>query len=195
MIRRLLSRAMAKRALLAALASGFLALLIPPSAGAGLLLGTPTTTVPSSLIDPLSSLSSGLPANDFLLPIEITGASGLQDWSFDLNFTDGVVSPADAGGLFQSVYQAAFNAADPTPSNILSSGFLVPGSLQGIAGFSSGVSGDGLLAFVLFQQLMPGVDPGFSLSNVVINQAPEPGTLALLASVLVVLGGRRILRG
>ena len=42
---------------------------------------------------------------------------------------------------------------------------------------------------------MPGVDPGFSISNAVINnQAPEPGTLALLASTLVVLGGRRILR-
>ena len=119
----------------------------------------------------------------------------MQDWSFELNYTDGVVSPVDAGGLFQSVYQAEFNASDPTLSNITSSGLLLPGSLLGIAGFSSGVSGDGLLAFVLFQQLVPGVDPGFSVSNVVINQAPEPGTLALLASALVVLGGRRILRG
>ena len=77
---------------------------------AGILPGTPTTTVPSSLFDPLGTLTSPLPANEFLLPIEITGASGLQDWSFDLNFTDGVVSPLDVGGLFQSVYQAEFNA-------------------------------------------------------------------------------------
>jgi hypothetical protein len=195
MIRNLLFRSVAKRALLVAVASGFLALVASPWAGAGVLPGTPTTTVPSSLFDPLGSLSSPLPAGEFLLPIEITGASGLQDWSFDLNFTDGVVVPVDAGGLFQSVYQAEFNAADPTLSNITSSGFLFPGSLQGIAGFSSGVSGDGLLAVVLFQQLVPGVDPGFSISNAVINQAPEPGTLALLASVLVLVGGRRILRG
>ena len=194
MIRRLLFRAMAKRALLVALASGFLALVASPWVGAGILPGTPTTSIPSSLSDPLSTLSSPLPANEFLLPIEITGANRLQDWNFDLNFTDGVVSPVDAGGLFQSVYQAELNASDPTLSDILSSGFLAPGSLQQIAGFSSGVSGDGLLAYVLFQQLMPGVDPGFSISNVVINQAPEPGTLALLASALLILGGRRILR-
>jgi hypothetical protein len=119
----------------------------------------------------------------------------LQDWSFDLSFIDGVVSPLDVGGLFQSVYQAEFNASDPTLSNFTSSGFLFPGLLQGIAGFSSGVSGDGLLAYVLFQQLGPG-DPGFSIGNAVINQVPEPGTLTLLASALVVvLGGRRILRG
>ncbi len=194
MIRRLLCRAVAKRALLIALASGFLALVASPWAGAGILVGTPTTSVPSSLFDPLASLSNPLPDPQFLLPIEITGAIGLQDWSFDLNFTDGVVSPVNAG-LFQGVYQAAFNVSDPTLSDITSSGLLLPGSLQGIAGFSSGVSGDGLLAFVLFQQLMPGVDPGFSISNAVTTQAaPEPGTLALLAGVLAVLGGRRILR-
>lgn len=174
MIQRLLFRAIAKRALLFALASGFLALGAPPWAGAGILLGTPTTTVPSSLSEPLSTLSSPLPNNEFLLPVEITGASGLQNWSFDVNFTAGVVIPVDAGGFFQSVYQAEFNVSDPTLSDILSGGLLVPGSLLGIAGFSSGVSGDGLLAFVLFQQLMPGVDPGFSISNAVINQAPEP---------------------
>ena len=200
MIRRLLCRAVAKRALLIALASGFLSLVASPWAGAGILVGTPTTSVPSSLFDPLASLSDPLPDPQFLLPIEITGAIGLQDWSFDLNFTDGVVSPVDAFGLYQSVYQAEFNNADATLPNailsdITSSGFPGAGVLAGIAGFSSGVSGDGLLAFVLFQQLMPGVDPGFSVSNVVINQAPEPGTLALLARALVVLGGRRILRG
>jgi hypothetical protein len=172
------------------------ALIVPSLGGQAALIspGTPTTSIPSALVDPVSSLSSPLPAGEFLLPIEITGAIGLQDWSFDLNFTDGVVSPLDVGGLFQSVYQAAFNAADPTPSNITSSGFLFPGSLQGIAGFSSGVTGDGLLAYVLFEQLTPGVDPGFSISNAVITQAaPEPATLALLAGALVVLGGRRIL--
>jgi hypothetical protein len=185
-----------KRGLLLALASGFLALVAPPWAEAGILPGTPTTSIPSSLFDPLGSLSPPLPANEFLLPIEITSANGLQDWSFDLNFTDGVVTPVDAGGLFQSVYQTEFNTSDPTLSNITTSGFLVPGSLQGIAGFSSGVSGDGLLAYVLFEQLMPGVDPGFSISNAVITQAaPEPAALVLLASAFILLGGRKILSG
>ena len=64
-----------KRAFLVALACAFLALVAPPWAGAGLLLGPPTTTVPSSLFDPVGSLSSPLPGNEFLLPIEITGAS------------------------------------------------------------------------------------------------------------------------
>src|SRR5215510_3790009 len=106
MVGTLLSWAMAKRALLVTLASGFLALGAPPWAGADILPGTPTTTVPSSLFDPPpGTLSSPLPANQFLLPIEITGAIGLQDWSFDLNFDDSIVSPVDAGGLYQSVYQ------------------------------------------------------------------------------------------
>ena len=126
MIQGLLFPAVAKRALLVALASGFLALVAPPWAGAAILPGTTTTTVPSCLSDPLGTLSSPLPANQFLLPIEITGASGLQDWSFDLNFTDGVVSPVDAGGFFQSVYQAEFNAADPTLSDILKQRLPVP---------------------------------------------------------------------
>lgn len=160
--------------------------------------GLPTTSVPSDLFDPLSTLSSPLPDSEFLLPIEITGANGLQDWGFDLNFTDGVVIPVDAGGLYQSVYQSDFNASDPTLSNITSSGFLLLGSpqdtLQGMAGFSSGASGDGLLAYILFEQLLPGVNPGFSISGVTIRQTPEPGTLALLASGLLLLNSLRLLR-
>src|SRR5215510_1680436 len=165
---------MAKRALLVALATGFLALVAPPWAGAGPVIspGPPTTSIPSSLFDPLASLSPPLPGDEFLLPIEITGANGLQDWSFDLNFDDSVVIALDAGGLYQSVYQAEFNGSDPTLSNITSSGFLFLGSLQGIAGFSSGVSGDGLLAYVLFE-FQPGKQdpfPAFSVSGVTINQ-------------------------
>jgi len=185
-------------ALIASLGFGLLALVATPWAGAGVTPGTPTTTVPSSLVDPLGNLSP-LSPGQFLLPIEITGAIGLQDWSFDLNFNDTVVSPADVGGLFQSVYQAEFNAAYPTASNITSSGLvdlLNPSGLQGIAGFSSGVSGDGLLAYVLFE-FVPGQQdpfPEFSVSNVTTAQAPEPGTLALLAGALMLLGRRRHVR-
>ena len=154
--------------------------------------GTPTTTVPSSLFDPLASLSSPLPPNQFLLPIAISGANGLQDWSFDLLFDASVVNPADDGGLYQSVYQAEFNATDPTLSNITSSGFFLT-SLDGIAGFSSGVSGDGLLAFILFEFLpnQQDNDPAFSVANATTQQAPEPETLALMICGMLLLGAAR----
>lgn len=152
--------------------------------------GTPTTSVPSSLDDPLGSLSLGLQPGQFLLPIEITGASGLQNWSFDLTFDGTVVAPLDGGGLYFSVYQAEFSGADPTLSNIASSGLSLPGLLEGIAGFSSGVSGDGLLAFVLFEFLsgQETNDPGFGIDNPSIQQAPEPGTVTLLAAAVLMLG-------
>lgn len=174
-----------------------LLLLACGSVGAALISpGTPTNSVPGTLFDPLSTLASPLPADEFLLPVEITGANGLQDWSYDLLFDASVVSPLDVGGLYQSVYQAEFSAADPTVSNITSSGF--PGSLDGIAGFSSGVSGNGLLNFVLFQYL-PGQqtnDPGFSVDNVtIVQQAPEPGTIFLLSVAWLGLFLIRLHRG
>jgi hypothetical protein len=184
---------------LSALAIAVLAALASYAAAADPIVspGTPTTTVPASLFDPLSSLTSPLPAGEFLLPINVSGANGLQDWSFDLNFNDGVVNPLDVGGLFQSVYQAQFSASDPTLSNVTSSGVLFPGSpqdtLQGIAGFSSAVSGDGLLAYILFQRLVPDANPGFSISGVTVNQTPEPATLVLVASGLALLGRRRLI--
>jgi hypothetical protein len=168
------------------------------AATAAILPGTPTTTVPSALFDPLCplscTLSSPLPGTQFLLPIEITGAIGLQSWSFDLLFDNTVVNPADDFGLYQSVYQAEFSVADPTLSNITSSGLPLAGDLLGIAGFSSGVSGNGLLAFVLFD-FVPGQearDPGFHIDNPTVQQVPEPTALALLAPCLMLLALRRM---
>ena len=156
--------------------------------------GTPTITVPSSLSDPLGTLTSPLPTGEFLLPIEITGAAGLQSWSFDVLFDDSIATPKDVFGLFGSVYQAAFNATDPTLSDITASGFLSPGvGLQGVAGFSSGVSGDGLLAYILFA-FQPGQDefPSFSIANATVQQAPEPGTIVLLVGSLLLLSILRV---
>ena len=155
--------------------------------------GTPTTNVPSSLFDPLSSLSTPLPVNQFLLPVEITDVNGLQTWSFDLLFDASVVTPADDFGLYQSVYQAEFNAADSTLSDITSSGFPFSGLLEGIAGFSSGVSGDGLLAYVLFEFLQGQEEgkPDFRIENATVQQAPEPATISLLAAALLILAFAR----
>jgi len=166
------------------------AVVVPAGAAAVISAGTPTTTVPTTLADPLGSLSLGLQSGQFLLPIEITGASGLQDWNFDLTFDGAVVAPLDVGGLFQSVYQAEFSDVDPTLSDITSGGLSLPGVLQGIAGFSSGLSGDGVLAFVLFEFLpnQIGNDPGFGIGNPPVQPVPEPGTVLLLAAALLALG-------
>jgi hypothetical protein len=170
--------------------AALVAVSMPRAEAAVISPGTPTTTVPSSLSDPLSTLTSPLPTGEFLLPIEITGAAGLQSWSFDVLFDGTIATPFDAGGLSQSVYQAEFNGTDPTLSNITSSGFVFPGVLQGVAGFSSGVSGDGLLAYILFA-FQPGQQdpfPSFSIDNATVQQAPEPGTLVLLGGGLLLLG-------
>jgi hypothetical protein len=156
--------------------------------------GTPTSSVPAALDDPSATLSDPLPSGRFLLPIQISDASGLQDWSFDLTFDDTVVQPVDAGGMTQQVYAAEFSDADPTLSGITSSGLLVTDALVGIAGFSSGVSGDGLLAFVLFEFLegQDEQDPNFGIENPSIGQSvPEPGTMLLLATALLTLGWAR----
>jgi hypothetical protein len=180
---------MLNRALRAAVAAvPFLMLAsLPASAMPMISAGIQTTTVPTALFDPLSSLFSPLPAGQFLLPVEITGATGLQDWSFDLTFNESVVNLLDVGGLYQSVYQTEFNSTDMTLSNITSSGLPGMDVLEGIAGFSSGVSGDGTLAYILFEyaQGQENNDPGFGIENPTISQAPEPETLALLASGLV----------
>jgi PEP-CTERM motif len=161
--------------------------------------GTQTTSVPAAIYDPLLTLTDPLPMGQFLLPIEITGASGLQDWSFDLTFDENVVAPLDVSGLYQSVYQAEFSAVDPTLSNITSSGLLGTGVLEGIAGFSSGVSGNGLLAFVLFEYLpdQSGNDPNFGIEtqDPPIQQVPEPGTMLLLVLALLTLARMQRVRG
>lgn len=163
---------------------------VGPLHAAVITAGTPTPSVPADLVDPLATLADPLATGRFVLPIEITGASGLQDWSFDLGFDETVAMPIDVGGLYQSVYQAAFNANDPTPSEITSSGLALSGRLEGIAGFSSGASGDGTLVYVLFQYQpgQEGNDPGFDIGDPPTAPVPEPGTMLLLAAALLALG-------
>lgn len=173
---------------------------VPASAAPTISAGSPSTSVPAALYDPFGSLVPPLPAEQFLLPVEITGATGLQDWGFDLTFDASVVSPIDVGGLYQSVYQAEFNSVDAILSEITSSGFLLGGVLEGIAGFSSWASGDGTLAYILFEYLpgQAGNDPDFGIEDATTTQSvPEPATLALLAGGLAALSGlrRRPLRG
>ena len=156
--------------------------------------GTPTAGVPASLHDPLATLTDPLPAGRFLLPIEVSGASDLQDWLFDLGFDDAVVAPLDLGGLFQHVYQAEFSITDSTLSDITSSGLVLPGALLGVAGFYSwGVGGDGTLAYLLFEYRAgrEGDDPGFVIDPPGPQPVPEPAVPWLLGSALLALVATR----
>lgn len=163
---------------------------VGPLHAAVITAGTATATVPAALSDPLATLVDPLPAGRLLLPIEVAGAVDLQDWRLDLAFDAGVVAPLDVGGLYPSVYAASFGAADPTISDITSSGLALSGRLDGIAGFSRGASGDGTLAYVLFQYQpgQEGNDPGFDIGDPPTAPVPEPGTMLLLAAALLALG-------
>ncbi|KQP49647.1 hypothetical protein ASF44_03390 [Pseudorhodoferax sp. Leaf274] len=145
--------------------------------------GSPVTTVPAYV-------PAVLGAEQFLLPIEVREAANLQEWSFDLAFDPAVVQQVDLGGFYYGVYAAQFSTAQPELSSIVSSGLLLDGKLVGVAGFSGGISGDGLLAYIAFEFLAPGQDPGFEVGNVP-QPIPEPGTVALMAVGLALLAGRR----
>lgn len=170
------------------------ALLLAGAAQAALITpGTPVTGVPAALHDPLATLTDPLPVGRFLLPIEVSAASGLQDWAFDLGFDDAVVAPLDLGGLFQHAYQAEFSAADPTLSDLTSSGLVLPGALLGVAGFSWGASGDGTLAYLLFEYRLgrEGDDPGFVIDPPAPQPVPEPPLPWLLGAALMALAATR----
>ena len=149
-------------------------------------VGSPTTTVPSYFG------SGALATDQFLIPVNVSGAVDLQDWQFDFSFDPTVVSQIEP---FFTPYSFGLYAAqfDPVDASSLSSptsaGFtLIPGSIEQIAGFSQGVNGNGTLVFLAFETLQPDMNPGFALSNVSPVQVvpptlpvPEPSALALLA--------------
>lgn len=157
-----------------------------PMAGAQALVisaGSPVTVAPAYV-------PAVLGAGQFLLSIEVREAANLQEWSFDLAFDPAVVRQVDLGGFYYGVYAAQFSMAQPELSSIVSSGLLLDGQLVGVAGFSGGISGNGLLGYIAFEFLVPGQDPGFEVGNVP-QPVPEPGTVALMGVGLTLLAGRR----
>jgi hypothetical protein len=149
--------------------------------------GSTTTTVPGYV-------GATLGPDQFLLPIAVTGAVGLQDWQFDLTFNPLVVQRADVGGFYQGVFGTEFNSVEPVLSSITSGGFDLGGLLDDVAGFSSGVSGNGLLAYIGFEFLrgQTGMDPGFVIGDVIAPQPmPEPTSIALVALGLGIAVTRR----
>jgi hypothetical protein len=158
------------------------------TAGAGL------TTVPNGLQDPLGSLS--LSPEQFLVPVRIDGADNLQQWQFSLRFDADVATPVDGGGLYASVYQSDLGG---DISQITSSGFLFGGQLEDVSGyFAPSVTGNGVIAYVLFQYLsgQVGEDPAVRTGDDASPPAsslPEPSTLSLVG-LAALLGAWRVQR-
>ncbi len=159
----------------------------------------PTTSVPSYLSDGsyLFGITVTLGADQFLLPVGITGAVNLQNWQFDLTFNNSVVQEVDPLDGSSGIYGARFTPGDANSLSFILAGFPLNslGRVDGVAGdypsLLNGPSGNGVLAYILFG-FIPGQEannPNFAIANATIQQLPEPGTLALLATNLMMLLG------
>lgn len=175
-------------------------LLASPSRAAVISPGTPTTTVPTFLTDgsyPFG-ITVSLGPDQFLLPVEITGAANLQTWQFDLTFDSNVVQEVDPGDGTVGIYGAEFTPGVPNSLSFILGGFPLTGLVDDVAGsypsLIDGPSGDGGLAYILFEYVsgQQTNDPGFGIDNSTVSQqVPAPGTLALLIPALASLGLRR----
>ena len=173
----------------ALLSACLLAVTSGPGAAASLSIGTPLATAPGYL-PPLAP-------DTFLVPIEVSGAVGLQTWQFSLHFDNTVVEEVDPFDGSAGIYGARFTA-DPGSMSFVLGGFPLNGLglVDTIAGFYpdlvDGVTGDGALVFVLFTRLpgQDGNDPGFVItgSDVGPTAVPEPAAWMLMAPGLALLG-------
>ena len=175
--------------------------------------GTPITNnadVPTYLTDGSYLFGITVPplgASDFLLPIEIAGADNLQSWQFTLSFNNTVVNEVDPLDGSAGIYGAEFTPGDPNTLSFILSGFPnnSSGEVDTVAGeypslLTGGPSGDGPLAFILFEFLPGQADnnPNFTIQDAATQelQVPEPGTLSLLVCMLVLFAGQvRLGRG
>lgn len=177
-----------KRTLLSVPLIALLVLLQPPRVEATPVISAPFVTVAVG--------------DTFLIPISITDAGDLAFFQFDLAFAPLIVSADPAGATPGPMLPADWFFA--SPGIVDNSG----GNILGVSAFGSPFSGSGIIAYIEFTALEPGVS-GLTFSNVFLNlsdqgfeilngqitvtgaKAPEPATLALLTVALFAFGVRR----
>jgi hypothetical protein len=122
------------------LLTGLLAAIAPQAMGGPIVVGAPTTSVPTYLSDGTYLFPPGvtvaLTGSQFLLPIQITGAIELQSWVFDLLFESTVVQEVDPLDGSAGIYGAEFISGDSASLSFILGGFPfnVFGSVSGIGG-------------------------------------------------------------
>lgn len=172
------------------------------SEAAQIQIGTPTTNVPEYLTDGTYqpfAVSVTLAADQFLLPIEVTGAAALAFWQFDLSFDNTVVGVVDPLDGTAGIYGGRFTPPDAVSQAFILSGLplnslgLVDDVAGSYPGLLTGPSGDGVLAYVLFEFLpdQAGNDPDVRVANRGVTQVPEPAAAALLLLSLTGVCARR----
>ena len=140
-------------------------------------------------------------------PIEISGANNLATWTFDLLFNPASVNVIDSPNCdpflpdlycnfgFAGVTEGPFTSSGGTRFTLFLPGFIdnTSGMLDAVYGayadIAPGPSGNGVLAYVEFTTISAQESPNIRIGNASVTSAvPEPATLALLASGLVLLG-------
>jgi hypothetical protein len=181
---------MVKRTFLVALSLALLVILVPTFVEAD---GIPVISAPFVTV--------GV-GDTFTIPISITDATDLEFFQFDLLFAPLIIQANVAGATAGALLPADWFFTSP--------GFVdnTLGQILGVSAYGSQVSGSGVLADIEFTALSPGVSPltflnvavnliePFEIANgqVPVNAVPEPTTLMLLTSGLVLLGMGRLPR-
>jgi hypothetical protein len=140
-----------------------------------------------------------------VVPITITDGANVEGWSFDLRYDplDLQVNAACdpfSGDVYCSLFTGPVTEGDffatGSPFNLLNPGFIEldattlaqTGLLFAVngayGGFPPGPSGDGVLAYVEFLKVGRGPSD-VTVENPSVTEAPEPATLALLATGLL----------
>jgi len=145
-----------------------------------------------------------------VVPVTITDAADVTGWAFDLRYDPldlQINSACDpfSGDVYCSLFTGPVTEGDffasGSPFNVLNPGFvdLDPATLEQtgllfavngtFGGSASGASGEGVLAYVEFLRVGRGTN--VTLENPTVTSVPEPGTLALFATGLMLFVGRR----